>query len=40
MVVVRDEEERFNNLLKLLGEWADHGSILVFFTKQDDVDGM
>ncbi|KAF4714490.1 atp-dependent rna helicase, partial [Perkinsus olseni] len=40
VVVVRDEEERFNHLLKLLGEWADHGSILVFFTKQDEVDGM
>ncbi|KAF4662922.1 atp-dependent rna helicase [Perkinsus chesapeaki] len=40
VIVVRDEEERFNNLLKLLGEWADHGSIIVFFTKQDDVDGM
>merc|ERR1719389_1251418 len=36
-VEVHNEQKKFNRLLQLLGEWNDHGSIIIFVAKQADV---
>ena len=38
--VMRTEQDKFLRLLQLLGEWSDHGSIIVFLNSQDEVDSI
>jgi ATP-dependent RNA helicase DDX46/PRP5 len=39
-VEVLDESQKFYRLLQLLGEWHEHGAIIIFVHKQQDVDEM
>merc|ERR1719502_927816 len=39
-VEVLDESQKFYRLLQLLGEWHEHGSIIIFVHQQRDVDEM
>jgi len=39
-VEVLDETQKFYRLLQLLGEWQEHGSIIIFVHQQKDVDEM
>lgn len=39
-VEVREESQKFYRLLQLLGEWHEHGSIIIFLHQQKDVDEM
>merc|ERR1719262_1728747 len=39
-VEVLEESQKFYRLLQLLGEWHDHGSVIVFAHQQKDVDEM
>lgn len=39
-VEVLDESQKFYRLLQLLGEWHEHGSIIIFVQQQNDVDEM
>eukprot|EP00927_Polykrikos_kofoidii_P008085 TRINITY_DN13344_c0_g1_i1.p1 TRINITY_DN13344_c0_g1~~TRINITY_DN13344_c0_g1_i1.p1 ORF type:complete len:1557 (-),score=486.75 TRINITY_DN13344_c0_g1_i1:181-4851(-) len=39
-VEVLDESKKFYRLLQLLGEWHEHGSIIIFLHQQKDVDEM
>lgn len=39
-VEVLDETQKFYRLLQLLGEWHEHGSIIIFVHQQKDVDEM
>ena len=40
VVVVSSDSDRLQQLLKLLGEWAEHGSVLVFAQTKDEVDSL
>ena len=37
---VLDETQKFYRLLQLLGEWHEHGAIMIFVHQQKDVDEM
>jgi len=39
-VEVMSQERKFYRLLQLLGEWSDHGQIIIFVSKQNDVDNL
>mmetsp|Transcript_68154 Transcript_68154/g.120297 ORF Transcript_68154/g.120297 Transcript_68154/m.120297 type:complete len:962 (+) Transcript_68154:104-2989(+) len=39
-VEVLDESQKFYRLLQLLGEWQEHGAIIIFVHQQKDVDDM
>eukprot|EP00929_Paragymnodinium_shiwhaense_P047327 TRINITY_DN23_c2_g1_i1.p1 TRINITY_DN23_c2_g1~~TRINITY_DN23_c2_g1_i1.p1 ORF type:complete len:1441 (-),score=491.69 TRINITY_DN23_c2_g1_i1:25-4347(-) len=39
-IEVLDESQKFYRLLQLLGEWHEHGSIIIFVHQQKDVDEM
>lgn len=39
-VEVMSKERKFFRLLQLLGEWVDHGQIIIFVSKQNDVDDL
>eukprot|EP00931_Biecheleriopsis_adriatica_P052116 TRINITY_DN3029_c0_g2_i1.p1 TRINITY_DN3029_c0_g2~~TRINITY_DN3029_c0_g2_i1.p1 ORF type:complete len:1280 (+),score=456.61 TRINITY_DN3029_c0_g2_i1:132-3971(+) len=39
-VEVLDESQKFYRLLQLLGEWQEHGAIIIFVHQQKDVDEM
>lgn len=38
--MLRQETQKFYRLLQLLGEWHEHGSIIIFVHQQKDVDEM
>ena len=38
--VLRSEQDKFLRLLQLLGEWSDHGSIIIFLNSQEEVDSV
>ncbi|SIO73287.1 ATP-dependent RNA helicase DDX46/PRP5 [Babesia microti strain RI] len=40
VLVVKDEKEKLFKLLKLLGEWYEHGKIIIFVNKQVEADNL
>lgn len=40
VLIVQSDLDRLNQVLKLLGEWSEHGSVIIFTQTREDVDSL